>query len=62
MAEEEMNQRRNETSQEIQGAVLEWLGRNNNISLQHFHNSDTRTAVFIVEIDAKISTDQINCV
>ncbi len=46
----------------VQGAVLEWLGRNKQISLQHFHNSDTRTAVFIVEIDAEISTDQINCV
>lgn len=50
------------TDHGVQGAVLAWLGRNKNISLQHFHNSDTRTAVFIVEIDAKISTDQINCV
>jgi len=46
----------------VQGAVLEWLGRNKQISLQHFYNSDTRTAVFIVEIDAKPSTQKINCV
>jgi|TARA_A100001035_G_scaffold60056_1_gene45052 hypothetical protein len=46
----------------VQGAVLEWLERNSNIKLQHFYNSDTRTALFIVKIDSKINVSNIDCV
>ena len=50
------------TSTGVQGAVLEWLERNSNIKLQHFYNSDTRTALFIVKIDPKINVSNIDCV
>ena len=50
------------TSTGVQGAVLEWLERNSNIKLQHFYNSDTRTALFIVKIDSKINVSNIDCV
>ena len=48
--------------QGVQGATLDWLKRNPKISLQHFHNSDTRTATFIVQVDEINHLPQINCV
>jgi len=48
--------------QGVQGATLDWLKRNPNISLQHFHNSDTRTATFIVRVGETHLSPQINCV
>tara|TARA_B100001093_G_scaffold518619_1_gene604136 strand:- start:1019 stop:1819 length:801 start_codon:yes stop_codon:yes gene_type:complete len=50
------------SSNGVQGAVLEWLEKNSNITLQHFYNSDTRTAVFIVKIDNEIKVSNIECV
>jgi O-methyltransferase len=46
----------------VQGAVIEWLKRNPRISLQHFHSSDTRTAVFIVRLDSEYELKQIDSV
>jgi O-methyltransferase len=48
----------------VQGAVLDWLNKNQNIILQHYHNSDTRTATFIVRAsDTEINnTNRIDCV
>ncbi len=46
----------------VQGAVLGWLDKNKDVSLQHFYNSDTRTAVFIVEKDAAPKSNRISCV
>ena len=47
----------------VQGAVLDWLNRNQNIILQHYHNSDTRTATFIVrESSSETKNNRIDCV
>ena len=46
----------------VQGAAIEWLSKNTNITLQHFHNADTRTAVFIVKLDSDIKNSNIECV
>lgn len=46
----------------VQGAVIEWLSKNKNITLQHFYNADTRTAVFIVKLDSYIENIKIDCV
>lgn len=53
---------RGNNSQGVQGAVLDWLTEYPNISLQHFHNSDTRTAVFIIRTQAAESSSKIDCV
>ena len=53
---------RGNSSHGVQGAVLDWLDQNKNVTLQHYYNCDTRTALFIIEIDGKNSTAQINCV
>jgi O-methyltransferase len=47
----------------IQGAVLKWLNKNKNITLQHYHNSDTRTATFIVrKSEIQQTQSKIDCV
>ena len=46
----------------VQGATLDWLKNNKNISLQHYQNFDTRTAVFIVQIDSDSYPVSIDCV
>jgi len=47
----------------VQGAVLHWLEKNDGIVLQHFHNSDTRTATFIVRKNNKnFNLKNIECV
>ncbi len=46
----------------VQGAVLDWLEKNQNISLQHYYNCDTRTALFIVKIDGIEKNVKIDCV
>jgi O-methyltransferase len=50
------------SSHGVQGAVLDWLDQNKKITLQHFYNCDTRTALFIVEINGRGSPSYINCV
>ncbi len=46
----------------VQGAVLRWLRENENIFLQHFYSSDTRTTLFIVQMDAEKTDKNINSV
>lgn len=47
----------------VQGAVLNWLDKNSDITLQHYHSSDTRTATFITrKNDTKTMHKQIECV
>lgn len=46
----------------VQGATLDWLENNKQVSLQHFQNFDTRTAVFIVQIECTVHSTRINCV
>jgi len=47
----------------VQGAVLDWLDKNNDITLQHYYNSDTRTAIFIViKNDDDRKNYKIDCV
>ena len=50
------------TNQGIQGAALDWLAENKNIFLQHYYNSDTRTVLFIVQMDGSKKDFQINSV
>ena len=47
----------------VQGAVLDWLENNQDIHLQHYHSSDTRTATFIVrKVSAQSKKYNIDCV
>ena len=46
----------------VQGAAIEWLAKNPDIHLQHFYSCDTRTALFIVQINSKKVDNQINSV
>ncbi len=47
----------------VQGAVLSWLDESKNITLQHYHNSDTRTATFIVRKNSvNNNQENIDCV
>jgi len=47
----------------VQGAVLNWLDKNDDIVLQHYYSSDTRTATFIVrKSSGKFKHDKIDCV
>lgn len=51
---------RGEPTQGVQGAVLKWLSENKNISLQHYYSCDTRTVLFIVQIDQNVDLSPIN--
>ncbi|MDB2532315.1 TylF/MycF family methyltransferase [Alphaproteobacteria bacterium] len=53
---------RGEAKSGVQGAVNEWLVKNKNLSLQHFHNFDTRTVAFIVQMEKYENGRQLNCV
>ena len=51
---------RGEPTHGVQGAVLDWLSENKQISLQHFYSCDTRTVLFIVQFDQKIDLSSIH--
>ena len=46
----------------VQGAVLRWLRENENIFLQHYYSCDTRTALFIVQMDGEKIDNKINSI
>lgn len=46
----------------VQGAALDWLKSNPQITLQHYYNCDTRTALFIVKINSENQISNIECV
>lgn len=51
------------TTNGVQGATIKWLEANPEIRLQHLCNTDTRTAVFVVELNPlEKSSAQITCV
>lgn len=51
---------RGEPTQGVQGAVLDWLSQNKQISLQYYYSCDTRTVLFIVLFDQKIDLSSIH--
>ena len=51
---------RGEPTQGVQGAVLKWLSENKNISLQHYHSCDTRTALFIIQMNQNVDLSSIS--
>ena len=58
-----MASKRKDKKTGVQGAVLNWLEKNKDITLQHYYNSDTRTAIFIViKYDNDLREYKIDCV
>ena len=46
----------------VQGAALKWQQDNENIYLQHYYSCDTRTALFILQVNGKKIDQNINSV
>tara|TARA_B100002052_G_scaffold251894_1_gene240245 strand:+ start:392 stop:1192 length:801 start_codon:yes stop_codon:yes gene_type:complete len=50
------------TNEGVQGAALKWQSENENIYLQHFYSCDTRTALFIVQVNGEKVDGRINSI